>query len=98
MSEKVIFNLKLLTKFCNDNNITLLNDYSNEKITRETRIEGKCLTNECENNFDKTFRQLYNFGGYCKKCIYKNALENRKNTCITLYGVDNTFQNEDKKK
>jgi hypothetical protein len=97
MSEKIKFNLELLTKIYSDNNITLLNDYSNEKITRETRIEGKCLTDECENNFDKTFRQLYNFGGYCKKCIYKNALENRKNTCITLYGVDNTFQNENKK-
>ena len=34
MTEKVKYNLDFLTKFCSDNNITLLKDYSSEKITR----------------------------------------------------------------
>lgn len=30
MAQKINYNLELLTKFCSENNITLLKDYSNE--------------------------------------------------------------------
>ena len=63
----VKYNLDLLIKFCNENHITLLKDYSGEKVNIETRINGKCLTPSCENNFDKTFGQLYKINGYCNK-------------------------------
>ena len=58
MSKRISYNLDLLIKFCNDNNIILSKNYSNEKIIRETIIRGKCLTNNCENIFEKTFRNI----------------------------------------
>ena len=36
MSERISYNLDLLINFCNDNNIILSKDYSNEKMNRET--------------------------------------------------------------
>ncbi len=39
MTQQLIFNIDLLTKIWNENNITLLKDYSEQKITIETIIE-----------------------------------------------------------
>jgi hypothetical protein len=47
-----------LQKYCEKNNIELLKDYSNEKITRETKIEGKCKGNNCNDNFCKLFKNI----------------------------------------
>jgi len=52
----VKYNLDLLIKFCNENQITLLKDYSGEKITSETIILGKCLREGCGNSFERIFR------------------------------------------
>jgi hypothetical protein len=72
-----------------------LKDYSGEKVNRETRIEGKCLTQNCENNFDKTFIQLYKINGYCKKCTANIRNKKYKATCLEKYGVDNPFQSQE---
>ncbi len=91
----VKYNLDLLINFCNENNITLLKDYSGEKITREIRINGKCLSEGCENNFEKNLRQLINFSnGYCKKCTIGNRKEKTKATCLKNHGVEHPFQSE----
>jgi hypothetical protein len=92
---RVNYNLELLTKFCSDNHITLLKDYFGEKVNRDTRINGKCLTQYCENNFDKTFRQLYDFNGHCEKCTNNIRKEKMKVTCLEKYGVENIFQSQE---
>jgi len=72
-----VFNYNFLDYFCKNNNISLLKNYLNENITRETRIEGNCLTNNCLNYFNKSFRQLVKVNGYCESCSKTNALQKR---------------------
>jgi len=91
----VKYNLDLLIKFCNENHITLLKDYSDELVNRETRIEGKCLSEGCENNFDKTFRQLFKINGYCKICSNNNSSNKRKAFCLEKYGVEHNSQTKE---
>jgi len=94
MTEKVKYNLDFLTKFCCDNNITLLKDYSSEIVNRETRIEGKCLTIDCANNFNKKFRQLCISNAYCSKCTENIRQDKAKETWLEKYGVENPNQSE----
>ena len=93
----VKYNLDLLIKFCNENHITLLKDYSGELVNRETRIEGKCLSEGCENNFDKTFRNLYKINGYCKECSMIINKEKGKATCLKKHGVEHYSQTDEYK-
>lgn len=46
---------ELLNQFCLDKNIRLTKDYSEEKMTRKTKIEGECVNAECSNTFNKLF-------------------------------------------
>jgi hypothetical protein len=72
MTQRLNYNFDFLTKFCSDHHITLLKDYSIENnITQNTKIEGKCLTQNCENNFNKSFRQLLKTNAVCNKCSKK---------------------------
>ena len=88
----VKYTLDLLIKLCNENHITLLKDYSGEVVNREIRINGKCLSQGCSNNFDKTFRNLYKINGYCKECTKIVRKEKVKSTCLKNHGVENPFQ------
>ena len=88
-SNKIRFNNNYLKKYCDDNNIELLEDYSNININRETLIKGKCLTENCNKNFEKTFRRIIDVGSFCEKCTDNNSLLKSKNTCIEKYGVEN---------
>jgi len=75
MTQRLNYNLDLLIKFCIENNITLLKDYSIENnITQNNKIEGKCLTQNCENNFNKSFRQLFKTNAVCNKCSKKKKI------------------------
>jgi hypothetical protein len=92
-SDDPFFNKDALIKYCDENNICLLNDYNNLKITRDTIIEGKCI-NGCINIFKKTFRYLKNYGGYCDICTISNKKIKSKNTCLQKYGVEHAFQSD----
>lgn len=84
-----------LQKFCNENSIELCKDYSHEIVRRETKIEGKCNNDGCDELFNKAFRELnQNMTPYCIKCTYKNASEKRKITFIDLYGIEHALQND----
>jgi hypothetical protein len=63
------FNNETLIQYCNTNNINLLKSYEN--INRESYIEGKCICVECNNTFNKNFRQLVKTGAYCSCCMTK---------------------------
>lgn len=91
---KGTYNKNALIKYCDENNICLINDYNNLKITRDTIIEGKCI-NGCINIFKKNFRNLKNYGGYCDICTINNKNMKYKNTCLQKYGVENLFNSTD---
>lgn len=102
---KTNYTIELLTDFCSENNIFLNNNYSNIQITRDTKISGKCLTSNCNNDFNKIFRQLISTSGYCNICTKNNKIKKIKdlqpiirqsyiNTCLERYNVENTFQHE----
>ena len=66
------YNYELLQSLCN---IEMLNnDYSGQKINRDTYIEGKCVTEKCQNTFRRTFRNLYERKNLCcDQCSKNNA-------------------------
>jgi len=63
------YTFELLNNFCKENKIKLIKNYSNEKINREIKIDGLCIT--CNENFSRTFRLLFKYNGYCVECINK---------------------------
>ena len=96
-NKKVRYNNELLQNFCETNCIILIKDYSNEKLNRDSIIEGKCKTENCNECFKKTFRIVYNIKGFCENCTRKNGHEKNKNTCITRYSVKYPLQSKEVK-
>jgi hypothetical protein len=87
---KTIYNTDFLFNFCNIHNISLIKTY--ETTNRDTVIEGKCLTELCDNNFNKSFRQLAKTGGFCIICSKINHQNKIKEVVLEKYGVENVFQ------
>ena len=46
------YDYEMLTSICQDGGVTLLHDYKDTFLTRDTRIEGKCIS--CDNSFNKS--------------------------------------------
>ena len=93
------YNLQYLTTFCNQNNITLTDEYSSKTINRDTIINGKCISQECENNFNKSFRELIKLNGYCANCSKNIGKLKIIETNLQKYGVDHPMKtNECKEK
>jgi hypothetical protein len=92
MSIKYTYNYNILQSYINENKITLNKDYSDVKVTRDTFIEGKCLTPNCENNFNKTFRQLKITEGFCEVCSKVKRYNRSKDTCLKKYGFEYVLQ------
>ena len=95
--KRIRYNHELLTKFCNNNNIELLKSYKDERITKETRICGKCISPNCSKEFNKKFGRLHQTNGYCKSCTYRLRSEKSKETYMKRYGVENPSQSEEVK-
>ena len=89
---KNTYNPEYIIKYCNENNIHLNNDYSNIKTNKYTKIEGKCVINNCKNNFCKTIIEIKKYGAFCLECTKINRNINYKKTCLKKYGVENLFQ------
>ena len=72
------YDFEMLTNIFNEAGATLLVDYKDKYITRDTRIIGKCIL--CENSFDKSLNKLHkqrNFG--CKTCAKVLKFQRIKN-------------------
>ena len=85
------YDYELLKSICYDGGVTLLVDYKDKFITRDTRIIAKCLL--CENSFNKSLNKLYkqrNFG--CELCAKVLKFEKIKNTMVNKYGVEYAAQ------
>jgi hypothetical protein len=83
----------MLKGICDEGGVTLLEDYNDRYITRDTRIIAKCIT--CENTFNKSLNKLHkqrNFG--CESCAKKIKFERIKNMMVEKYGVEYAAQNE----
>ena len=83
---------KFLEKYCNENSIILLKDYSKESVNTETTIEGVCI--KCTDSFKKKFRLILKNGALCDKCMEEKRQIGRKKTSIERYGVDSALKSE----
>lgn len=92
---KCKYNLQYLKDICNENNIILNEDYSNTFINRDTLISGFCLTENCNNNFNKQFRELVKIGGYCFNCSKENGKTKIIETNLKKFGCVSSMQNAD---
>ena len=90
---KCKYNIAFLTTFCEENKITLANNYDNDLINRDTIIHGKCITNGCDSMFNRSFRELIKFNGYCANCCKENGKIKIKSTNLKLFGVENAMKN-----
>jgi len=88
-SDKTRFNNNYLKQFCEENNIHLVNNYTDIEVNRETIVVAKCLTDNCENAVEKTLRRIIECGCYCQECTISNKCTKFKNTCLDRYGVEN---------
>jgi len=68
------YNSVTLVTYCNENNITLINNNTNDRISRESYIDFECIT--CSEKFNKKFRQLVKTGAYCQTCM-SNIAKNK---------------------
>jgi len=87
----MIYNCEELSKYCEERKIILFEKYD-KKATSKTIIKGKCLTEDCENNFEKLYSVLLTAGGYCRNCALNNGKNKRKETCKDRYGVEFAVQ------
>jgi hypothetical protein len=94
MAKRVTYDYNYLTEYCKQYNITLNKDYSKDKVTRETRIEAKCLYENCLENAKKCFRQLCKTGCYCKFHIDILRRGKTKKTNLERLGVENPLQSK----
>ena len=89
------YTFQLLQDYCAENKITLLKDYSKEKIKGKIKIEGRCVEIGCENTFEKSFTSLLQYENfYCKSCSKKYVYDKFKKTCLERYGVENILQSQ----
>ena len=79
----MIYNNESLIKYCCDNNIELIENYTNIKINREFYVKGICKTiiDSCDKTFNKNFRQLVKTGPYCYNCAVENGKIKYKIKC-----------------
>ena len=78
------YTIKTLYEYCETNGIILTQDYKNKEIKRDNYIEGKCIINNCNDSFNKTFRQLVKTGGYCCGCM-KDIVSNKIKTKLIKF-------------
>lgn len=94
--KNILYSFENLHQYCKNNNIELDNSYSNILINRDTKILGKCVMQNCNLTFNKSYRELIkNNSFYCGKCLKSISQLKRKQTCLEMYGVNNVMNNEE---
>jgi len=87
------YDYEMLKNIFDEGCATLLVDYKDKYVTRDTRIIGKCIL--CENSFNKSLNKLHkqrNFG--CETCAKILKFERIKNTMFDKYGVEYAAKSE----
>ena len=91
---KCKYNLEFLNSFCGQNNITLTDHYTDKDINRDTIIKGVCLTIDCQNTFDKQFRELVKLNGFCYECSKEKGKLKIIETNLKKFGCVSAMQND----
>lgn len=86
------FNWQKLNAYCVEKQIELHHDYSVVKLGATKEITGVCETLNCKNDFMCKFRNLVQFGAFCKECFYKKKNELTKESNKQKYGVESVSQ------
>jgi hypothetical protein len=87
------YNFELLNKFCQENTITLLDNY--EKVALDNKSKIKLICKQCSNNTEKCFSYMIKTkNSLCKRCITINSLDKQKETMLIKYGVKHASQSE----
>ena len=87
------FNKIFLHKICNEYNITLLRDYSDNELRGQTLVEFKCI--KCNENTSKRFEFIVKCNPMCHNCSDKDGRCKAKKTMLLRYGVENISQLEE---
>ncbi len=88
------YTLELLLSFCDENNIKVLDKYTDNNIYGNSMILITCK--QCNNSTYKRFDYLYKTSrALCKPCITKNSLPKQKLTMLQKYGVEHPTQSKD---
>jgi len=91
------FDYKLLSEFIVKKQISLSEDYSKIKLTRDTLITGSC--SNCFLETSKNFRAIIKQDNLlCKLCTLKNAQNKTKATFMKNYGVEWSLQSPEVRK
>jgi hypothetical protein len=90
------FNKKNITKFCEQNGVVL--DVIPDNCNRNTRVNGQCLTENCDGRFEKSIGGLLDISGpYCYICTAENTNRKKEETNMKNRGVSNPSQSEEVK-
>ena len=93
MTTKLRYDYNLLQSICDEGGVTLLKNYEDAYVTRDTRIIGKCIL--CDNSFDKSLNMLHKQKNYgCLSCAKLLKTERIKGTMLEKYGVEHAAQSE----
>jgi hypothetical protein len=90
----LLFTYDLLFNYCKENDLILLEDYTNSNLNIDYYIQGKCKTEGCKNDFRKPFRRLIELGGFCKNCSKELGKEKIIQTTLNKYNTINVMQND----
>tara|TARA_B100002019_G_scaffold257425_1_gene241465 strand:- start:58 stop:1191 length:1134 start_codon:yes stop_codon:yes gene_type:complete len=83
-----------LIEFCDNNAVVL--DVIPDKCTRETCVSGACLTEGCDDCFEKTIRALFENGGpFCTTCTQINRVTKALTTQNIEFNGEVTIWNEE---
>jgi hypothetical protein len=93
MPPKLRYDYNLLKSICDEDGVTLLINYKDTYVTRDTRIIGKCIL--CDKSFDKSLNKLHKQKNYgCLSCAKLLKTERIKGTMFEKYGVEHASQSE----
>jgi hypothetical protein len=93
MPPKLRYDYNLLKSICDEGGVTLLINYKDAYVTRDTRIIGKCIL--CDKSFDKSLNMLHKQKNYgCLSCAKLLKTERIKCTMFKKYGVEHAAQSE----
>jgi len=93
MNSKVKYNFELLHNFLQENNIPLLDEYTEQNVNCNKKIKGNCIEENCNNTYEKKFHIIFKTKSFlCKSCAFKNGFVKQKETIQQKYGVDDIWK------
>ena len=87
------YSFELLSNFCSEKSVKLVNNYSNETLFGSTKINFYCT--KCNKENTKCFTFLIKRNTLCKSCVTIESLPKQRATMLEKYGVEHASQNEE---